>query len=461
MKLVHFPFKDPKQALGPTTLGAILPHLRDGLTHQQQSAENVSATSPDKKVYTMAIIGDIGGWWGVNREQLFKALLNVRDYEELHCFISSPGGSADDALTMFDLIRGLPIKTVCYCSGLVASAATILSAAFDEAYSSITSIHMVHKAWTRGGGNADDFRKLADVMDTWDGRIVDIYHAKTGLPKNLLSDLVKQESWLAPQEALDAGFVDGIVDSITFDFDVELLGEEDDSWFYWKASALDQEKQILRQRGFAPISNSAVQGWKTREAKAASSIQFFSPMKKLFALVLGLFATAQVEIRDGKFMKGSAELSEADLVKLLDPEELDKIQASIDLDATAKLVQAAVTQELEGIQAGVAALVQANWDKELPEGISNQITEKAEAAGKEAAEAQNQSVLASLKELKQLVAKGKIGPSNSSGGDNGKGPKNPAPQAGKKSPHGSSASFMTQLIEQGYITEDDAKKYQS
>lgn len=49
---------------------------------------------------------------------------------------------------------------------------------------------MIHKAWTYGVGNANDFRKLADDMDKIDESILVTYETKTGLEKEKIMEMV-------------------------------------------------------------------------------------------------------------------------------------------------------------------------------------------------------------------------------------------------------------------------------
>lgn len=58
---------------------------------------------------------------------------------------------------------------------------------------------MIHKAWTYGVGNANDFRKLADDMDKIDESILVTYETKTGLLKKKID---AQQTLI--QTALDA-----------------------------------------------------------------------------------------------------------------------------------------------------------------------------------------------------------------------------------------------------------------
>ena len=49
--------------------------------------------------------------------------------------------------------------------GFAASAASVIFMAGEERLMNDASLMMIHQAWTRAVGNADDFRKLADDLD--------------------------------------------------------------------------------------------------------------------------------------------------------------------------------------------------------------------------------------------------------------------------------------------------------
>lgn len=182
-------------------------------------------------VLNIFILGDIGGWWGVNKNDIFRQLKGKKKYDQINVVISSPGGGVDDAFTIHDLLKAYKANVSVYLSGICASAATIVACAGDKVFSSAHCIYMVHKPlfqWT--GGNADDLRKDAEVLDVWEDGILNVYQERPNmtLSREELEKLVEDETFMSPNQALELGFIDEVVEALDIDFEPETLGLEDD-----------------------------------------------------------------------------------------------------------------------------------------------------------------------------------------------------------------------------------------
>jgi len=69
---------------------------------------------------------------------------------------------------------------------------------------------MIHNPWTIAMGDADEFKKIANVLDSMKANIIDAYQSQTDLSEANISDLMTDETWMNAQDALDKGFVDSI-----------------------------------------------------------------------------------------------------------------------------------------------------------------------------------------------------------------------------------------------------------
>lgn len=140
---------------------------------------------------------------------------------DIELVINSPGGdvftgSALSALISNEVNNGRKIKTVGI--GLVASAATFMLLAGSEVTMQEDAFLMVHQPFSYGGGNSDDLRKDADLLDKIENIIVNIYARKMMQNKGMDEDeakkkskeYVQNETWFTAQEALEAGLIDSI-----------------------------------------------------------------------------------------------------------------------------------------------------------------------------------------------------------------------------------------------------------
>jgi ATP-dependent Clp protease protease subunit len=150
-------------------------------------------------------------WGGVAPQGFIKALRDIKA-STIHLRINSPGGSVFAARTIETALREHKAKIVVHIDGLAASAATFIAMAGDEIVMSPGAMFMIHKAWTIAWGNADDLTATADLLTKLDGTLADTYAARTKGDKQQIADWMAAETWFTAQEALEARFIDRIVE---------------------------------------------------------------------------------------------------------------------------------------------------------------------------------------------------------------------------------------------------------
>src|SRR5690606_24661355 len=69
----------------------------------------------------------------------------------------------------------------------------------------------IHNAWTCACGNANDFRKQADDLDTITQASINAYMQHVNITEDKLKELLDEETWLLPSDALEMGFATSIV----------------------------------------------------------------------------------------------------------------------------------------------------------------------------------------------------------------------------------------------------------
>jgi hypothetical protein len=69
---------------------------------------------------------------------------------------------------------------------------------------------MIHQASLVGVGNADEMRKCADVLDVCDDEIVKVYQIRMKCGEEEIREMLREETWLRPEDALGLGLVDEV-----------------------------------------------------------------------------------------------------------------------------------------------------------------------------------------------------------------------------------------------------------
>ena len=134
---------------------------------------------------------------------------------EIHLYISSPGGSVQAGLAIYDTMRHLPCPIVTTCVGYAASFGTILLMAGDRGLRRSlphARIH-IHQPLIQGGlgGQATDIDSHArEILHTRD-MLNDIIHLHTGQPMERIKRDTERDYYMSAEEAIEYGIIDEVL----------------------------------------------------------------------------------------------------------------------------------------------------------------------------------------------------------------------------------------------------------
>jgi ATP-dependent Clp protease protease subunit len=147
---------------------------------------------------------------GISAKDFASKLTDLKDAKTLDIRINSPGGDVFDGLAMYALINNFKGTKTVYIDGLAASIASVIAMAGDKVVMAPEAELMIHSAWTVSQGNSQDLRKMAEQLDSADAKIQAIYERKTGMDKAALDELMKAETWMSADKAIEMKFADSI-----------------------------------------------------------------------------------------------------------------------------------------------------------------------------------------------------------------------------------------------------------
>ncbi len=132
---------------------------------------------------------------------------------EIHLYISSPGGSVDETLAIYDTIQFLSCDVSTYCIGQAASGAAIILSAGTKGkrYALPHSKIMVHQPWGGITGQAADIKIQAEEILKAKAMLNGILAENTGRSAEQITKETERDRYMTPQEAMDYGLVDEIV----------------------------------------------------------------------------------------------------------------------------------------------------------------------------------------------------------------------------------------------------------
>jgi len=164
-----------------------------------------------------------GYWGGTPNTSQVKSALDSGAGEDITLNIASEGGSVFEAFKIAALLSNYKGKTVANGFGLVASAATIIMAACDDAKMTKGSFYMIHNSWAFAAGNKEQLEQEADLMGKIDDMMAEIYtncidkngkliEGNRDKTKKEVKKMMKSETWLTAQEALAFGLINSIIE---------------------------------------------------------------------------------------------------------------------------------------------------------------------------------------------------------------------------------------------------------
>lgn len=132
------------------------------------------------------------------------------DADEIHLHIDSLGGSVPEGWGMYNALRDHPARVTTYADGFVASAALYPFLAGDVRVASSVSAFYFHEAGTYASGYAEDLRKAADQVALITDIGINAFVERTGQSREYIAQLMKDETWMTPEEALKMGLATAI-----------------------------------------------------------------------------------------------------------------------------------------------------------------------------------------------------------------------------------------------------------
>lgn len=123
------------------------------------------------------------GFWGVTAKQFISDLNALGDITHINLHINSPGGDVFEGIAIFNALKTHGASITVYVDGVAASMASVIAMVGNPVIMPENSFMMIHKPFGFTGGDAEDMRTYADLLDKVEAVFCyPLMHRKPGKP---------------------------------------------------------------------------------------------------------------------------------------------------------------------------------------------------------------------------------------------------------------------------------------
>ncbi len=133
---------------------------------------------------------------------------------DIHLYINSPGGSVTAGLAIYDTMQYVSCDVATYCLGQCASMGSLLltAGAAGKRFALPNSRVMIHQPLAGMQGPVTDIEIHAEEFLRTKRRLNEIYRHHTGQSLERLEEDTDRDRFLSPQEAMEYGLIDKVLD---------------------------------------------------------------------------------------------------------------------------------------------------------------------------------------------------------------------------------------------------------
>lgn len=148
----------------------------------------------------------------VNSFDLVKQLKDIPEDYDITVHINSNGGEVKEGLAIYNALKIRNVTTV--CEGFAASAASLVFMAGKRRVMNAASLLFIHQANVYASGNPDELEKVASDLRTITEAAANAYkEGGVNISDDKLMKMLKAESWIKAEDALEMGFATEIAEA--------------------------------------------------------------------------------------------------------------------------------------------------------------------------------------------------------------------------------------------------------
>jgi ATP-dependent protease ClpP protease subunit len=161
------------------------------------------------EIFLYGVVGDSWGEDSFTDTDVLMALDKL-DGKRAIARINSPGGIADQGISIYNMLKRYAPGVDTVVDAVAASAASVIALAGDKRTTSAGGRWMIHRALALSVGNANELRKVADTLETYDKSLVEIYSKYLPGTPDAIMQLLTDETWYTGETAMASGLSTGM-----------------------------------------------------------------------------------------------------------------------------------------------------------------------------------------------------------------------------------------------------------
>lgn len=210
------------------------------------------------------------GYWGTTAGDLVNELSELQGVTAIDLHINSPGGEVFEGIAIYNCLRAHPATITTYVDGIAASIASVIAMAGNRIIMGPHSQMMIHEGSGLCIGDADEMRKMADLLDFQSDNIAGVYAARAGGTVEDWRARMRTETWYTAETAVTAGLADEVAETVMAPADAD--GGAPDMAASWDLTLYAKRPPSAPAPGAAPVNVSAeAEGTGPAETPAAGA----------------------------------------------------------------------------------------------------------------------------------------------------------------------------------------------
>ena len=199
---------DPLGALGDIPFEPKVQRYREYARQRQMTLSDLLLEN--RIIFLAGVINEMSG---IETVMKMLYLQYENRTQDIHFYISSPGGAVTATLQIYDTMQFLECPVATYCLGLAASGGAILLAGGTKGkrYALTHSKIMVHQPWGQVGGQVSDIEIQANEILKDRARLNQILARHCGRTIEEIERETERDRYFSAEEAKAFGLVDDVL----------------------------------------------------------------------------------------------------------------------------------------------------------------------------------------------------------------------------------------------------------